>query len=145
MESLFKEPVLECFLDRNSKILFHVWTNKPTHDQFKNGLTKVFDQYQIYKKEISPLHWLGDTRLLGVLSLESQGWLERSWNDMLFLRAGVKSHAVIIGTDVFAKYAMEKFKTSMQGKYKDKKLFLETFSDKESAYQWFKNIETQME
>jgi len=63
---------------------------------------------------------------------------------MLFLRAGVKSHAVIIGTDVFAKYAMEKFKTSMQAKYKDKKLFLETFGDKESAYQWFKNIETQM-
>jgi hypothetical protein len=51
---------------------------------------------------------------------------------------------VIIGTDVFAKYAMEKFKTSMQAKYVDRKLFLETFPDKESAYKWFKQTETQM-
>ena len=144
MKPLFKEPVLECFLDTDAKVLFHVWLSKPTNEQFKQGLTKVFDQYQIYKKEISPLHWLGDTRLLGVISLESQGWLEKTWNDMLFQKAGVKSHVVIIGTDVFAKYAMEKFKTSMQTKYVDRKLFLETFPDKESAYKWFKQIEPQM-
>jgi len=39
---------------------------------------------------------------------------------MLFIKAGVRAHAVIIGADVFAKYAMEKFKTTMQTKYADK-------------------------
>ncbi len=141
MKSLFKESYLECFIDSDAKVLFHVWLTKPTNEQFKQGLTKVFDQYQIQKKQISPLHWLGDTRLLGVISIENQGWLDKVWNDMLFIKAGVKTHAVIIGTDVFAKYAMEKFKTSMQAKYNDKDLRLETFPDKESAYKWFKSVE----
>lgn len=144
MTSLFKEPWLECFLDTDAKVLFHVWTSKPSNDQFREGLTKVFDQYQLHKKQIAPLHWLGDTRLLGVISIENQGWLERVWNDMLFVKAGVKTHAVIIGTDVFAKYAMEKFKTSMQAKYADKNLHLETFPDKESAYKWFKFVESEL-
>ena len=61
---------------------------------------------------------------------------------MLFNKAGVKSHAVIIGNDVFAKYAMEKFKNSMQELYADKRLHLETFPDKDAAYQWFKVIES---
>ncbi len=141
MKSLFKESFLECFLDTEAKVLFHVWLSKPSNEQFREGLTKVFDQYQIYKKQIAPFHWLGDARLLGVISLENQGWLEKVWNDMLFVKAGVKTHVVIIGTDVFAKYAMEKFKTSMQSKYADKNLHLETFPDKESAYKWFKSVE----
>ena len=55
MKSVFKEPVLECFLDSDAKVLFHVWMSKPTNEQFKQGLTKVFDQYQIYKKEVLPM------------------------------------------------------------------------------------------
>jgi hypothetical protein len=78
---------------------------------------------------------------MGVVTIDDQGWLQKVWNDMLFIKAGVKSHAVIIGNDVFAKYAMEKFKTSMQELYADKNLRLETFPDKDSAYKWFQSIE----
>jgi hypothetical protein len=36
---------------------------------------------------------------------------------------------------------MEKFKKSMQQKYANKNLYLETFPNKDSAYKWFKSIE----
>jgi hypothetical protein len=142
MTSLFKESYLECFLDTDAKVLFHVWNSKPTSQQFRDGLTKVFNEYQKNKAKFSPtLHWLGDTRLMGVVTVDDQGWLSKVWNDMLFGKAGVKTHAVIIGDDVFAKYAMEKFKTAMRQQYADKNLHIETFPDKDSAYKWFKNIE----
>jgi len=73
--------------------------------------------------------------------VDDQGWLQRVWNETLFVKAGVKTHAVIIGDDVLARYAMEKFKKTMQKQYVDKNLHLETFSDKESAYSWFKSVE----
>lgn len=145
MKQLFKENYLECYLDEEAKVLFHVWTSKPTSEQLRNGLTRVFNQYNTHKKSFStPLHWLGDTQKIGVITIDDQGWLEKVWNEMLFVKAGVRAHAVIIGSDVFAKYAMEKFKTSMQAKYADKNLFLETFKDKDEAYKWFKSIENQL-
>src|SRR5688572_19146564 len=122
MKSLFKETCVECFLDSEARVLYHIWNSKPTSPQFRDGLTKVFHEYQKHKTQFdTPLHWLADTRSMGVLNLDDQGWLQKVWNDMLFNKAGVKSHAVIIGNDVFAKYAMEKFKTSMQELYADKK------------------------
>ena len=142
MQSLFKEACVECFLDSEARVLFHVWTSKPNGSQFRDGLTKVFNEYQKHKAEFdTPLHWLGDTRLLGVVTIDDQGWLQKVWNDMLFSKAGVKTHAVIIGNDVFAKYAMEKWKLAMRELYVDKNLHLETFPDKDSAYKWFKSIE----
>ncbi|MNC95431.1 hypothetical protein D3C83_125500 [compost metagenome] len=73
--------------------------------------------------------------------MDDQGWLQKVWNETLFVKAGVKSHAVIIGEDIFAKYAMEKFKKNMQEQFADRNLQIETFPDKESAYKWFKSIE----
>jgi hypothetical protein len=142
MTSLFKEIYMECFLDSEARVLYHIWYGKPSSSQFRDGLTRVLNEYQKHKaKFTTPLHWLADTRSLGVVTIDDQGWLQKTWNDMLFNKAGVKSHAVIIGNDVFAKYAMEKFKTAMQELYADKQLYLETFPDKDSAYKWFKAIE----
>jgi hypothetical protein len=142
MTPLFKEDHLECYLDEDAKILFHVWLKKPTSEQLRSGLTRVFDEYNKHKKSFNyPLNWLGDTRKLCVVTLDDQGWLEKVWNEMLFVKAAVKAHAVVIGDDVFAKYAMEKFKNAMQTKYADKNLHMETFKTTEEAYTWFKNIE----
>jgi hypothetical protein len=106
-----------------------------------NLFSEVYNEYVKHKKSNPVLHWLGDARLMGVLSLEDQSWLDKVWNEMLFVKAGVKTHAVIIGTDIFAKYAMEKFKKSMLAKYADQNLLMETFPDKEAAYKWFKAAE----
>ena len=139
--TVFSEDSLDCFFDEEAKVLSHVWKRKPKGDEFRNGLTKVYSEYIKHKKSFPVLHWMGDARLMGVLSLEDQSWLDKVWNEMLFVKAGVKTHAVIIGTDIFAKYAMEKFKKSMLSKYADKDLLMDTFPDKEAAYKWFKASE----
>ena len=140
MKSLFSEDYLDCFIDDEAKVLFHVWKRKPKGDEFRTGLIKVYDEYNRIRKSENLLHWLGDTQLLGVVPIEDQGWLDKTWNEMLFVKAGVKTHAVIIGTDIFAKYAMEKWKKSMQVKY-TASLQIETFANKEEAYKWFKASE----
>lgn len=141
MKKIFSRDYLDCFLDEEAMVLFHVWLRKPTSPEFRDGLLSVAKEFTDYKaKHGKSLHWLGDTRNVGVLSIEDQGWLDRVWNETLFVKAGVKNHAVIIGKDVFAKYAMEKFKTNMTTKYAGKNLHLETFEDKDSAYKWFASL-----
>jgi hypothetical protein len=144
MQTLFSEDCIDCFFDEDSKVLFHVWKSKPKGDEFRGGLTKVCNQYINLKKTQPVLHWLGDTQLLGVVSIDDQGWLDKVWNEMLFVKAGVKTHAVIIGTDIFAKYAMEKWKLNMQAKYAGQNLMLETFPSKDAAYKWFKSAEAEL-
>jgi hypothetical protein len=144
MKSLFSEDYLDCFIDDEANVLFHVWKRKPKGEEFRTGLTKVYDEYNRLKKSERLLHWLGDTQLLGVVAIEDQGWLDKTWNEMLFVKAGVRTHAVIIGTDIFAKYAMEKWKKSMQAKYTTQTLLIETFPNKDDAYKWFKVSEKEI-
>ena len=141
MKTIFSEDYLDCFFDEDSYVLFHVWKRKPKGDEFRNGLTKVYNEYMNQKKTNPILHWLGDTRLMGVVSLDDQAWLDKVWNEMLFVKAGVRTHAVIIGTDAFAKYAMEKFNKNMQSKYAAQNLQMGSFTDKATAYTWFKEAE----
>ena len=141
MKSLFTRDYLECSFDEGPMVLFHVWLRKPTSAELKEGLTSVHAEFMKYKNEHGKLlNWLGDTRKLGVLSVDDQGWLDKVWNEMLFVKAGVKVHAVIIGADVFSKYAMDKFKNSMLAKHGEG-LHMDTFVDKEAAYKWFESID----
>jgi hypothetical protein len=72
--------------------------------------------------------------------LADQKWLDEIWNELLFVQADVKTHAVIIGEDAFAKYVMDKFKNSMNQKYKSKNIILETFKNEAAAYSWFESF-----
>jgi hypothetical protein len=143
MQTIFKEPYLECYYDEAANVMFHVWVKKPTSEQLRSGLTRVYNEYtNLKRKKGGDIHWLADTQKIGVISIDDQAWLEKTWNEMLFVKAGVKTHAVIIGNDVFAKYAMEKFKKTMLDRYKDKNLHLATFPSKDEAYEWFKRCES---
>ncbi len=138
MKTLFEEEFLVCKFDEENKILYHIWLDKAKGDLFRNSLLKVLDHYKKLKSDHPVLHWLGDTRNLSVLPLDDQKWLDVTWNELLFEEAGVKTHAVIIGDDAFARYAMDKFKNSMNQKYASKNIILETFKDEAAAYSWFK-------
>lgn len=145
MKEIFKEPYLECFYDEDANVMFHIWIRKPASDELRTGLTRVCNEYMKLKNARgSNIHWLGDTRKFGVVSVDDQGWLEKTWNEMLFVKADVKTHAVIIGNDVFVKYAMDKFKNNMMEKYKDRNLHMETFPEKDGAYKWFKECEKEV-
>lgn len=140
MKTLFEEKYLICQFDEEERIVYHKWLDKAKGEDFRSGLTRVCNEFIKLKRDFPDLHWLGDTQQLTVLPLEDQKWLDEVWNDMLFVKAGVKSHAVIVGNDVFSKYAMEKFKKSMNIKYSNKNILLETFKDEKEAYQWFKRL-----
>lgn len=140
MRTLFEEDHLVCHFDEENRIIYHIWRDKAKGDKFRNGLLKVYDAYIALKKEHPGLHWLADTRKLSVLPLGDQQWLDATWNELLFVQAGVKTHAVIIGDDAFAKYAMEKFKNTMNERYSNQKIKLETFKDEPEAYTWFKKL-----
>lgn len=143
MKIVFEEDFLTCSFDEEHKILYHTWRDKAKGDTFRNGLLKVYDTYMSLKKEHSRIHWLGDTRKLSVLPLADQKWLDEVWNELLFVQAGVKTHAVIIGDDAFAKYAMEKFKNTMTERYASQKIKLETFRDEPEALAWFKQLNSE--
>ena len=77
MKLLFKENYLECYLDEDAKVLFHVWLSKPTSEQLRSGLTRVYNEYLTHKKSFqTPLHWLADTQKIGVITIDDQGCLE---------------------------------------------------------------------
>lgn len=145
MKKLFEEEFLVCNFDEEHNIVYHIWLGKVKGDDFRNTLLKVLGFYKNLKKEHPVLHWLGDTRNLSVLPLEDQKWLDVTWNELLFVDAGVKTHAVIIGEDAFTKYAMEKFKKTMNEKYAQQNIKLETFKDEISAYKWFTNLNKKTE
>lgn len=140
MKTLFEEEFLLCKFDEENKILYHIWLDKVKGDLFRNSLLRVLNYYKNLKTEHPILHWLGDTRNLSVLPLDDQKWMDETWNELLFVDAGVKTHAVIIGNDAFAKYAMDKFKNTMNQKYESQNIALETFKDEAAAYSWFKNF-----
>ena len=141
MRTIFTNDYLECYLDEENGVLIHIWIRKPNSEEFKNGLIKVYETYVSEKGNYQLLHWLGDTRKMGVVSLDDQHWLDNVWNEMLFVKAKVRTHAVIIGDDIFSKYAMEKFRDEMLSQFEEQDIHLETFIDKDGAYEWFKSME----
>lgn len=138
MKTLFENEFVKCQFDEENKILRHIWIANAKGDDFRNNLLKILDSYKILKKDNPVLHWLGDTSKLSVMSLTDQKWLDETWNELLFVDAGVKTHAVIVSADAFAKYAMEKFNKTMNQKHADNDVISKTFKDEETAYEWFR-------
>lgn len=140
MKVLFEQENLICYYNEEEKVVFHKWLGKTKGEEFRNGLLQVYDEFVKLKNSMPVLHWLGDTRNLGVLPLADQKWLDEVWNEKLFEKAGVKSHAVIVSNDVFVKYAMQKFSQTMTRKYADRKVQCATFTSEEEAYVWFRQL-----
>ncbi len=63
-------------------------------------------------------------------------WLDEEWDHLIFREAGVKVHAVILGTDIFADYPMEMFKLASIQKNSELGIELEVFSSADKAYEW---------
>jgi hypothetical protein len=136
-QTLFDLDYLICTLDADAGILAHAWKKKPTPEEFEGGLMKVYATYMAQKPNFKKLHWLGDTKNVGVLSLRTQKWLDDVWNETLFVKGGLQTHAVLVGEDVFGKYAMQKFAIHAEEQYKDMNLKMGVFSTEAEAYAWF--------
>ena len=129
---------LLCELDDSLPVLRHYWKKAPSGEQFRSNLLKVLEEYKRLRQSYKGLTWLADTTQLGELDEKMETWLVEEWEDLLFGKAGVKIHAVILGESIYADYPMENFKQDAEQKFQDYNVHLGVFSDQEEAYTWIK-------
>lgn len=135
---IFDNEFLSCDLDDSLPVLRHSWKFELSGEEFKIQVQRVLAEYQTLSKTYARLAWLADTRHLGELDEDVDQWLVNVWEDLLFKRSGVKIHAVILGSSIFADYPMEKFKQDAEGKFKEYNVHLGVFSGEREAYEWIK-------
>jgi hypothetical protein len=137
---IFDNEFLSCELDDSLPVLRHYWKVQPTGEQFRSQLLNVLEEYKKLKPAYENLAWLADTTELGELDEETETWLVEVWEDLLFVKAGVKVHAVILGESIFADYPMENFKQDAEQKFHAYNVHLGVFSTKEQAYEWIRGL-----
>ena len=135
---IFDNEYVTCDLDDSLPVLRHRWKYELTGEEFKFNVQRVLEEYQTLKKTYSGLAWLADTTHLGELEEDVDKWLVNVWEDLLFKKAGVKIHAVILGASIFADYPMEKFKLDAEEKFRAYNVHLGVFTNERDAYDWIK-------
>lgn len=134
---VFEDDYVICELDDTLPVLKHRWKKEPTGKHFRETLLRILDHYIEFAKSYPELAWLADTQHLGEVDAETEKWLANVWDDMLFDKAKVKMHAVILGDDLFAEYSMEKFKMEAEKKL-NRDIQVGVFTDEEEAYYWIR-------
>lgn len=138
MIGIFENEFVRCELDDDVPVLRHRWLQAPPAEEFKFNLLRILDEYIELKKTYTGLAWLANAQLLGELDLDVEEWLVSEWEKLLFEKAGVRVHAVILGESIFADYPMERFKQDAEEKYRTKNLSLGVFSNESEAYAWIR-------
>jgi len=138
VRKILDNEFLVCELDDSLPVLRHAWKKATPGEQFKLELLNVLEEYKTLTQRFKELAWLADTTQLGELDEEMETWLVAEWEDLLFGKAGVKIHAVILGESIFADYPMENFKSDAEQKFQDYNVHLGVFSSQEEAYSWIK-------
>jgi hypothetical protein len=133
---IFENDFILCELDDQMPVLKHRWKKEPGAIEFQSNLLKVLAEYETLKKSYLKLAWLADTTKLGELDEETEGWLVNVWEDLLFRKAEVKIHAVVLGDNIFADYPMEQFKNRAEEKFKQFDVRLGVFSNLKDACDW---------
>ncbi|HMI65126.1 MAG TPA: hypothetical protein VK517_03765 [Cyclobacteriaceae bacterium] len=135
---IFDNEFVKCELDDSLPVLRHRWKFELPGEEFRNNLMRVLEEYETLKKTYARLAWLADTTHLGEIDEGVDEWLVNVWEDLLFRKAGVKIHAVILGASIFADYPMEKFKLDAEDKFMAYNVHLGVFSNEKEAYDWIK-------
>ena len=135
---IFQNEFVRCELDDDVPVLKHTWLQAPPAEDFKFNLVRILEEYLQLKKTYPHLAWLANTQLLGELDLEVEQWLVAEWETLLFDKAGVQVHAVVLGSSIFADYPMERFKSDAEEKYRSSAVSLGVFSNEAETYTWIK-------
>ena len=135
---IFDNEFLLGELDYSLPVLRHYWKKVPSGEQFRLELLKVLEEYKALKNTYKRLAWLADTTQLGELDEKTEAWLVEEWEDLLFVKTGVKIHAVILGESIIADYPMENFKFDAEQKFEEYNVHLGVFSNRQEAYSWIK-------
>ena len=138
VRGVFDNEFLKCELDDELPVLRHRWKKSPPGEEFRSNLKLVLKEYMVLNHDYNSLAWLADTAELGELDEETELWLVKEWEDLLFAKGGVRIHAVILGASIFADYPMEKFKHDAEEKFVEYDVHLGVFSNQHEAYEWIK-------
>ena len=136
--TIVENDLVICELDTALPVLKHRWLRKASSEEFRSQLQQIQKEYVRLSADHPSLMWLADTELMGERSPEDEKWLEEVWEEMIFVEAGVKVHAVVLSNDIYADYSMEKFKVLADGKFEELGVRLGVFMDTTSAYEWMK-------
>ncbi len=136
--NIFENEHVSCVLDDSLPLLKHRWKKEPTGEEFMQNLLRIQEEFIQLKKSYLNLAWMADTELLGELDESVETWLVKVWEDLIFDKAGVRIHAVILGASIYADFPMEKFKLDAEEKYHSKNLKLGVFSNEKEAYDWIR-------
>lgn len=136
--AIFENDWVTCELDDSLPVLRHRWKPSPPGEEFQQNLLHILEEFKALKKSYPRLAWLADTTLLGELEEDTEQWLVKVWEGLLFAKEEVKIHAVILGASIFADYPMEKFKLDAEQKFKAFDVHLGVFSNQREAYEWIK-------
>ena len=131
---LFEESYIVCYLNPEVPVLAHRWKSHPTSGDLRAALMRMITHFKELKKEYPQLTWCGDTTNLGVISMDTQSWLTQQWPDIM-VEAGLKYHALVVPKDVFAKFAMNKFKNNLDDHHSEQ-IIINQFADESSAFEW---------
>jgi hypothetical protein len=135
---IFKTDLVSCELDDSLPVLKHTWHKAPQGEEFKKNLLNILESFKSLRGSYASLAWLADTTELGELDEEIERWLDEVWQELLFKKAQVRIHAVVLGPNIFADYPMEKFKMEAEQKFRELKVSLGVFSNVDDAYAWMK-------
>lgn len=137
-QQIFENEWVNCLLDNSLPVLKHVWKKETPGEIFRQNLITIAEHYTALLPEHPHLAWLADTEMLGEVDEETEKWFVEVWEDLLFNKASVKVHAVILGEDFYADYPMEKFKKDAERKNKNRGIQLGVFMNEEDAYDWIR-------
>jgi len=136
VKAVYENEFVICELDDSLPVLRHRWKTSPPDKEFQNNLLRILNEYKNLKKAYPSIAWLADTTLLGELDEDTEHWLVKVWEGLLFDNTVVKIHAVILGSSIFADYPMEKFKHDAELKFEKFDVHLGVFSNEREAYKW---------
>lgn len=135
---IFENEFVKCEVDDSLPVLKHRWKKQPPGEEFRGNLVSIQKHYLELRNSYKNLAWLADTQQLGEVDEETEEWFVKVWEDLLFNKAQVKTHAVILSDDLFAEYPMEKFKMDAEQKFKELNVRLGVFSNEKKAYDWIR-------
>ena len=135
---VFENEHVICELDDALPVLKHRWKKEIPGPIFRENLIIIHQHYLKLSKIYDYLAWMADTKLLGEVDEETEQWFKDTWEDLLFNKAQVKIHAVILSEDFYAEYPMEKFKLDAEDKFKNQGVQLGVFTEEDEAYDWIR-------
>lgn len=115
-ESLYKQPNVEIFYDKENSAIYIHWKGFVMLDDFKKAMLKALEFYI----EKNALHWIIDQTERQAVHPKVNEWVLEELYPKLYAAAGRDAKmAVIVPKDVFGRFSMKSQTESLTKKYEE--------------------------